>query len=432
MRPRIILHLFIFVFGLFSFNISAETRAIKEISVLSINSAITPATLDYLRNNFSKISPESLILIKLNTPGGLVTTTKDIITLIGQHSGPIAVWITPEGATAASAGAILSAAAHFIFMSPGTNLGAATPISLGGDLKESDGRSKAINDLTALVRSLSHSRGRPSEPFEDMIKNAGSYTDKESLKLKIINGIFSNEAQIISYLNQQKIVLQGNQVDLAVEPTTAIKEYAPSLGQKILEVLTNPSLAYFLFLIGVALIYFEFQAPGGYIAGSVGVFFIIMAAIAFQVLPLDWGAFTLILVGVFLLILEIFVISYGLLSLAGLIGFVVGSLFLFHGDTGYISIQHSVIVSTLAGVLVPSAIIVWYLIKQEGLRPNVKDFFAPEKAFGVVLSKDGELYQVKVRGEIWRATSEDDLHIGDHIQVQDINQAHLTMTIKKQ
>ena len=340
--------LLIFVFLLLPLSVFGKTIKISEIGLLSVNSAITPATYDYLKQNFENLPPSSLIVLRLNTPGGLVSTTKDISTLVGKHKRPFAVWITPEGASASSAGAIIASSAHFIFMSPGTNMGAATPVGLGEDLKESDGRKKALSDLTALVRSLSSSRGRPHEPFENMITKADSYTAQESVKLKIIDGIIYQEKEIENFLKSKKINIDG--MEIAIETSNlTFKVYDPSLGQKILEVLANPSTAYILFLLGVALLYFEFQAPGGFIAGAVGLCFLILSAISFQVLPLDWGSMGLIVAGIFLLILELFVVSYGILSIAGLIAFVMGSLFLFHGEAGFISIEYPIIFSSLAG-----------------------------------------------------------------------------------
>jgi membrane-bound serine protease (ClpP class) len=431
MRLKILLQLLVFVLGVLPLNAFCADFEISEISVLSINSAITPATFDYVKQNFQHLPKSSLIVIRLNTPGGLVTTTKDIITLVGREKRPLVVWITPEGASASSAGAIIASAAHFIFMSPGTNMGAATPVGLGEDIKESDGRKKAMNDLTALVRSLSESRGRPAEPFEKMITSADSYTDKEALELKIIDAVISNERDILNFIGNKSINIDG--VATKLKPTNVqIKFYEPSMGQKILEVIANPSTAYIIFLIGVALIYFEFQAPGGYISGSVGVCFILLSAIAFQVLPLDWGSMGLILAGIFLLILEVFIVSYGLLSVAGLIAFTIGSLFLFKGESGLISIPYSVIISTLAGVSVSVGLLVWYLWKDSKKQTFPRDFFLPIGAKGFVLSKlNPREYQVKVRGEIWKAISEEELNINDPIAVSFVDAKQLILKIKK-
>lgn len=432
MRQRILLHFFVFVFVVLPLRVLATPIEIKEISLLSVNSAITPATYDYLKHNFETLPETSLIVLRLNTPGGLVTTTKDIITMVGRKKRPFVVWITPEGASASSAGAIIASAAHFIFMSPGTNMGAATPVGLGEDIKESDGRKKALNDLTAMVRSLSSSRGRPTEPFEKMITNAESYTAKEALKLGIIDGIISSEQQMLNFFGVKKISIDGAERTITAKDTT-FRIYEPSTGQKILEVLANPSTAYILFLIGVALIYFEFQAPGGFIAGAVGLCFLILSGISFQVLPLDWGSMGLMIAGIFLLILEVFVVSYGILSIAGLIAFIMGSLFLFHGETGYISVQYPVIFSALGGVALALGLIVWYIYKEEKKQKKADDFFLPIGAQGHVLTVlSSGVYQVKVRGEIWRAFSDEELKLNEVVEVSEVDGKNLSIKIKKQ
>lgn len=433
MRPTIILNFLLFVLGLLPFTAISSTYKINEIAYLSINSAITPATYDYLQYQFQNISDESLAVIKINTPGGLVTTTKDIITLIGEQEFPVAIWITPEGASASSAGAIIASAAHFIFMSPGTNIGAATPVGISEDMSKGDSRNKALNDLSALVRSLSNSRGRPSAPFEAMIKTAESYTDKEALKLGIIDGVISRPQELKKLIAGKSLILNGQKksIDFAEAPTT--KELEPTAGQKILEVLADPSTAYFLFLIGIALIYFEFQAPGGFIAGAVGLGFIILAAISFQVLPLNWGAFGLIILGLFLFVLEIFITSFGILSIAGLTSMVMGSLFLFHGDTGFISVDYPVMLSSLAGVLVSMGFIVWYLYNDYKKQKKNPNFFLPLGSTGMIVNKRPLLktFQVKVKGEIWNATSSDDLQIGDSIEVIGVDERKLLIEIRR-
>jgi membrane-bound serine protease (ClpP class) len=420
-----------FVLMLFPGKLLSADLNVTEIGLLSVNSAITPATYDYLKHNFEKLPANTLIVLKLNTPGGLVSTTKDIITLIGRSKRPFAVWITPEGASAASAGAIIASAAHYIFMSPGTNMGAATPVGLGEDIPESDGRKKAFNDLTALVRSLSSSRERPAEPFEKMITSAESYTAKEALKLGIIDGVISSKEEMISILSQKAINLDGMRTSLEVENVT-YAEYEPSAGQKLLEVLANPSTAYILFLIGIALIYFEFQAPGGFISGAIGLCFLLLSGISFQVLPLDWGSMALIIAGIALLILEVFIVSYGILSISGLIAFTMGSLFLFHGEGGFISVQYPVIISSLAGVVVSIGLILWYLYSESKKLKKTEDFFLPIGARGHVLTKLApEEYQVKVRGEIWKARSNQELQVDDLVEVASVDSEHLIISIKK-
>ena len=427
-RHSILLLIGLFVCALLG---HAETYDVREVRVLSIKSAITPATYDYLKDQLGTASENRLTVIRMNTPGGLVTTTKEIISLFSRGNHPVAVWVTPEGASAASAGSIIASGAHFIFMAPGTNMGAATPVGLGEDLKESDGRKKAMNDLTATVRALCELRGRPAQPFEEMIRDAKSFTDQESLKLRIIDGVTSDLGTLLKFLDGKPWKTEKTIWSLSLKENTPVKEVEPSTGQKLLEVLTNPSTAYFLFLLGAALIYFELQAPGGFIAGSIGAGLLVLAAIAFQILPLDWGAFGLMLVGVICLVLEMYITSYGLLGLAGAATFVLGSLFLFHGDEGFISIEYPVLLSTFLGILVPMIFLSWYILKDFRKKKEGMNFFVPLESEGVVMARHGSGYQVKVRGEIWNARADEDLVTGDPISVVEADNKQLILKIRK-
>jgi membrane-bound serine protease (ClpP class) len=434
MRHMTLLSFIFFVLILFPANSHSTPYSVKEISLLEIDSAITPATYDYLKYQFQNIPDGALILIKMNTPGGLISTTKDIITLIGTQEKPVAVWITPEGASAASAGAIIASSAHFILMSSGTNMGAATPVGLGNDIKEKDGRAKAMNDLMALVRSMSHLRNRPAAPFEEMIGSAKSFTDLEAKNLKIIDGIVTDFKSLKKILNSKSFIIQGKNLEIEFPEEVPSKIYGPTLGQKLLSVLANPSTAYFLFLMGIALLYFEFQAPGGYYAGGFGIISIILSAIAFQVLPLNWGSFALLLTGVVLLILEIHITSYGLLGLGGLVAFIMGSLFLFHGEGGFISVDYAMLISTILGVVAGVGIVIWYMIRERKKNPKNEHFFLPLESIGIILARiehTENLYQIKVKGEIWKAKSISPLELGDSVRVTSIDREKLLANIKK-
>lgn len=428
MRRSILLLFSFFVCALLG---HAAPYEVQDVQVLTVSSAITPATFDYLKNNLGPAAGKKLSVIKLNTPGGLVSTTKEIISLFSQGQQPIVVWVTPEGASAASAGAIIASGAHFIYMAPGTNMGAATPVGLGSDIQEGDSRKKALSDLTATVRSLCELRGRPAKPFEEMIRDARSFTDQEALKAGIIDGVNGDLRSLLKNLNGKNWKTGKETLTLAIRENVTITTVEPSLGQKILEVLANPSTAYFLFLLGAALIYFELQSPGGFIAGAIGAGLLVLAAIAFQVLPLDWGAFGLILVGVVCLVLEVYITSYGLLGLAGVTAIVLGSLFLFQGEGGFISIQYPILLSTLLGILVPMAFITWFVLKDLRKKKDPPHFFVPLESDGTVTGKNRNHYQVKVRGEIWNAQSSDELSPGDGITVVSVDDKKLILTIKK-
>ena len=192
--------LLILTISLFTFfeNTKAEDIQINEVLELNIDSPITPATFNYIDQGFKRASKQNsdAILIKLNTPGGLVSTTKEILTLIGSSEKPVFVWISPEGASATSAGAIIASAAHILLMSDGTNIGAATPIQMSGDIEKSDVRSKSVNDLKALVQSLAQTRGRNAELFGDMIEKASSFEAKVANDQNLIDGILNKKSNL--------------------------------------------------------------------------------------------------------------------------------------------------------------------------------------------------------------------------------------------
>jgi len=422
--------------ALFSFSASAERiYEIKDLKVLEVNSSINPATLNYLDSSLKslKASRNQAALIKLDTPGGLVTTTKSIITLIGSLEVPVFIWITPEGASATSAGAIIASAAHLLFMSEGTNIGAATPVGLGDDIKESDGRSKAINDLVALVTSLAKARGRNAKLFEKMISEAKSFDAQIAMKENIIDAIANNMDDINDGIDGKTIRLKGEAITLKTTNLMQVNDISMDLGQSILNIFANPMTAYILFIVGAALLYFEFQAPGGLIAGSVGAVCLILAAIGFQILPLNFGALGLIVLSFILFILEAYITSYGILSIAGVASLVFGSLFLFRTQDSYLELQLSVVISSVAAIII--YLIVVGLVIYKG-RKKTKPFFEVTNEVGVISniieSADGvHKYQVKVAGEIWNSFSADQYIVGEKVAVIEQNNNEMKITIKK-
>ena len=433
---KIVIKISLFLMALFSFSASAERiYEIKDLKVLEVNSSINPATLNYLDSSLKslKASRNQAALIKLDTPGGLVTTTKSIITLIGSLEVPVFIWITPEGASATSAGAIIASAAHLLFMSEGTNIGAATPVGLGDDIKESDGRSKAINDLVALVTSLAKARGRNAKLFEKMISEAKSFDAQIAMKENIIDAIANNMDDITDGIDGKTIRLKGEAITLKTTNLMQVNDISMDLGQSILNIFANPMTAYILFIVGAALLYFEFQAPGGLIAGSVGAVCLILAAIGFQILPLNFGALGLIVLSFILFILEAYITSYGILSIAGVASLVFGSLFLFRTQDSYLELQLSVVISSVAAIII--YLIVVGLVIYKG-RKKTKPFFEVTNEVGVISniieSADGvHKYQVKVAGEIWNSFSADQYIVGEKVAVIEQNNNEMKITIKK-
>ncbi len=421
---------------LWSPSISAQTITVKNILVTTINSSINPATYNYLQEAFKKAEHESfeMVLIKINTPGGLVSTTKDILTLIGASNFPTIIWVTPEGASATSAGAIIASGAHFIFMSEGTNIGAATPIEMSGDIKEKDAKSKAINDLVALVQSLSESRGRNGQLFGEMVEKASSFKEHQALEKNLINGIANKEENILQQINNKNVTIKG--VVHAIKTESAkFTDYNMDFGQKILDMFANPSMAYILFLIGAALIYLELQAPGGFIAGSIGAICLILAGIGFQILQLNIGALGLIILSFILFMLELYVTSYGLLAIAGMVSLIFGSLFLFRSDNTYLELSRTLIFSAVGSIGLFLSLITAFIIKDFlNIKSKSKNFFNLVGQKAIVIDNldivdDLFVYQIKVEGEIWKAQSRTKYNIGDHCEIKEHDKEKLTLII---
>jgi membrane-bound serine protease (ClpP class) len=406
---------------------------VNKLIVLDIDATINPAISHYLKTEITRLAPDdpSIIIVKINTPGGLVSTTKKMITTIGEANHPIIVWVTPEGASATSAGAIVASAAHGLVMNRGTNIGAATPVGMGEDIKEGDGRSKAVNDLSALVKSLSETRGRNAEAFSQMISSAASYPSQEALKLGIIDGITSNLDDIRALYQGREITVLGQKRIIQFAPVIETEIRSMDVGLNILNVLAHPTTAYILFVLGAALLYFEFQAPGGYIAGGFGALFLLMAGMGFQVLPLNFFALMLMFAGVILLILEVFITSYGLLALSGLACFGAGSLFLFRHEDSFMTIHYPVMYSTLLGVITAVAFMTYIFMK----KTTKVDFYTHHDKSAEIMNELQKvdqyfIYQVRVAGEIWKARSLTQYSKGDKVIVEQAQQDSFILEIK--
>jgi membrane-bound serine protease (ClpP class) len=443
------------------------TLELNKILELNINASINPATFTYIKAGFEKTKKESFnaLLITMNTPGGLVSTTKDILTLFGESDIPIIVWIRPEGASATSAGAIISSGAHFLYMADGTNIGAAAPVMMGKDidpekksppanpllpikdktpetpaspaLESSDMKKKAVNDLVALVESLSEARKRNGKLFGEMVSEAKSFKTGEALENNVINGSANNLEDIFSQMDQKMVVIKGSEQQISMPKNPQVVVYPMDLGLSLLNILAHPSLAYILFLAGAALLYFELQAPGGFIAGGIGGILLVLAGIGFQVLPLNLGALSLIILAFILFVLEMYITSFGILSIAGLTSLVFGSLFLFRSESGSAEIPYSLIASTVASLalfLLLMGLTIVREMKKNKNRPQIYSMVGKE---GKILSLKPNLadgifhYNVRTHGEIWHAISEIELAVGDKIVVHEHLPDEMILKIQK-
>jgi len=434
---RLISVLTIFLFSIASFSQETGSYQIQKIYEFNINSTINPAIFNYLKNGFKKVSKEKnqAVLIHLNTPGGLVSTTKDILHLFGEHSFPIIIWVNPEGSSATSAGALISSGAHFLFMSDSTNIGAATPISSSGENidsnkndNNSDLKNKAINDLVALTKSYAQSRGRDYRAYEEMISQAKSFPAKEAMRRGAIDSIINTKDELQNFLKNKEIQLQGKKVQIKTSANINFINMPLRFVDNLLNVLSHPQLAYILFMIGAALLYFELQAPGGFIAGSLGAIFLVIAAMGFSVLPINLGALALIGLSLILFVLEIYIVSFGLLSIGAIASLLFGSLLLFDTPDSLIQLDRTTIYSTVISVSAVVILFGYYLFKESSV--TAPELFAPINQEGYIVKKiENDFYQIKVDGQIWKVSSSQSLNINDKVKV--ISNKDLVLQVSK-
>jgi len=367
------------------------------------------------------------VLIQLDTPGGLVTSTRDIIRDIMISPVPVIVYVAPSGARAASAGTFLVYASHLAAMAPGTNLGAATPVQLGGvpgvpqpkdDKKPSEpsaAEKKAINDTVALLRSLAQMRGRNPDFADKAVREAATLTAEEAHKQGVIEILAGSVAEVLAQADGRKATAGGREHTLSTRDAAAIT-VAADWRTKLLGVIADPNVAFILLLIGVYGLLFELWTPGVFFPGVLGGICLLLAMIALSLLPVQYGALALLLLGIALMIGEVFTPGIGALGIGGLAAFLAGAFFLYEPEGADFELRVSLPLIVGAAIAAAgSTFLVLGAALQARKRPHREDMLG---ASGTVLDwRDGEGH-VRVRGEIWNARSDKDLNDGDAVRVR--------------
>lgn len=374
------------------------------------------------------------LIISLDTPGGALENTRNMIKKIMSANFPVVVWVGPAGSRAGSAGAFITLSAHLAAMAPGTNIGAAHPIdSSGKDIDNKELGRKVTNDTIAFIESIAKARNRNIDMARSFVHTSVSITDSEALENNIIDFKAANTAELLSMMNKRLITLDNKRVVRLDTTNSGIVGFQISLRQKLLEILSNPNLFYLLFMAGLIGIGYELTHPGMLFPGVVGAICIILALIATSVLPVSYGAAALILVGVGMLIAEAFLPSFGILGLGGFISLILGSVFLVDPQN-----EAGMRISWLT--IAPTAIVIGggflalgYLILRSEKAPIKSGSEGLVGATGTVLADFlAGKGQIRVSGAIWAAscTLEQQLHTGDEVVVSKINGLNLLVSKK--
>jgi len=420
---------------------------------LEINGVIGPAIADYIERNLQKAfdSQAVSVLIKMDTPGGLDASMRRIIKQIISSPIPVITYVSPGGARAASAGTYILYASHIAAMAPATNLGAATPVQIGGfgsfekdkdkpaqdeDKKKvkplSDPMThKMVNDASAYIRGLAKMHGRNEQWAEQAVREAASLSAEEALKLNVIDIVAIDVSDLLKQLQGRKINVSGK--DLVFNTgKIEIQIIKPDWRSQFLAVITNPSIAYILLMVGIYGLVFEFSNPGSIVPGTVGGICLLLALYALQLLPVNYAGVGLIMFGIALMTAEAFAPSFGILGFGGVVAFVIGSVILIDTDIPGFGIN----LGLVAGFALSSAaffIIAIGLLLKSRHRPIVSGKEEMLGCVGVVLDDFSGTGMVRIHSESWRASCDQTLHKNEKVKVTAIDGLLLqVLPLKKQ
>lgn len=412
---------------------AADARKAPPVLILDVADAISPGTAEYIAFGVEEAARRraQLLVIRLDTPGGLVTSTRDIVKSIFGSSVPVAVYVAPGGARAASAGTFITMSAHVAAMAPGTNIGAASPVSGGGKQIQGDMRKKAMNDVAAFARAVASRTGRNTEWAESAVREAISVDEAEALEQKVIDLVAADVKSLLLAVDGRKIKLAGGgEVTLATGEAEQIA-LGRSWRQKALTLLSDPNIAYILMLLGMYGLFFELSNPGSILPGVVGAISLLLALYALKVLPVNYVGLLLMGLAVVMFLLEIKVVSYGGLTIGGVIAMTLGSIMLIDSPDPYLQISLKVILPAVAGTAMFFVWIVGVGFRAQRPRPvSGAEGMLDQSGVVSASARRGAPARVRVRGEIWLADSRERLKAGDRVRV--VSMEGLRLRVEKE
>ena len=391
------------------------------VVVVKLSGAINPAVAEYVSYEISQANAEkdSLIVLHMDTPGGLDTSMREIIKKIQSSEVPVASFVAPTGSRAASAGTFITMASHIAAMAPGTNIGAAHPINMLGGGNDNEQaktmKKKVVNDAAAYIRSLAELRKRNAHWAELAVVNSVSISAEEAMKLNVIDLVAGDVKALVLAIDGTEVQLASGSVRLKTKNLKIIyHEMNPR--QKLLDIISSPNVTYILMMLGLVGLFFELSNPGLVLPGVIGSISLILALYAMQTLPINYAGLLLILFGVILFIAEINVMSYGLLSISGVVSIFLGSTMLIDSDDPALQISRAILYPTLALSVILSLGIVLLATRTRSLKKlgGIEGMIGETGLVKEALNPQG---RVLVHGELWEAEADNPINEGERVQV---------------
>ncbi len=409
---------------------AATAGARPQVHLITIDSSINPATADFIREALATAAHEraALLVIELDTPGGLLESAKSIVKDLLGTPVPVVVYVAPSGAGATSAGVFVTMAANIAAMAPGTTIGAAHPVGGQGEDIQGDMREKVENFTVSLSKSIARERGRNVEWAENAVRKSLSITADEAVKLKVVDLIASSRDDLLKQLHGREVRVGAATVRLNLT-VAEIVTHEMRLRQKLLDILASPNVAYLLMMAGLLGLYVEFTNPGVFFPGVVGGICLLLAMAALQVLPINYSGLALLGLGVALLISEMFVPSFGTLGVGGIVAFVLGSLLLFDTPESDLTVDPNIVYAAAATFAGFSLLISFLVVRTHRRKPSL----GAEGLIGEVgevrqrISREEHTGKVLVHGEYWNATADVPIEVQARVEVTKVDGLRLTV-----
>jgi membrane-bound serine protease (ClpP class) len=395
---------------------TAPAPPARTVLLIKIDDPITPMIAEFIMKSIDKAAKQNAeaLIIEMDTPGGLVESTREIIKKMLASEVPTVVYVAPDGSRAASAGVFITLTANIAAMAPNTRMGSASPVQMEGKMDETMAK-KVTNDLAAMIRGIAEKRGRNATWAEDAVRKSISATETEALKLGVIDLIAPDIATLLKKIH-------GRTVDVALGKRTlntadaVVKEHAMGFRYKLLGIISNPNIAYILMILGFYGLYFELSNPGAIFPGVAGAICLILAFYALQTLPINYAGLMLIILAIGLFIAEAFIASHGVLGVGGAVAMLFGSLMLIDSPEPSLQISWAVILPVVAASSLLFIVTVTVAVRAHRGRVDT----GKEGLIGMhaeAKTEIGEDGQVFLRGEYWNAQSDDHIEKGEKVMV---------------